>query len=158
MISSILDEMLDFLSSECFKRRVKVERSYEDEQLMILADSRQLRQVFLNLILNSLDAMDGCEGGTLSVSTWQRDSYLLLAIADTGFGIPREHLEHIFDPFFTTKSNGTGLGLSIVRDIITEHNGTITFDSVVGVGTRCTLRFPLCRSSKATPESVGYQQ
>jgi signal transduction histidine kinase len=86
--------------------------------------------------------MDG-HGGTLSVNTTKQDSRLVVTITDTGPGIPKEHLSHIFDPFFTTKPHGTGLGLSIVQRIITEHHGTITFDSQLHHGTCCTLAFPL---------------
>jgi signal transduction histidine kinase len=141
-IAQLLDETLGFLSNDCLKRQIRVQRAYGDGAETIHADPQQLRQVFLNLLLNSLDAMDG-SGGTLSVTTAHHDSQLTITLTDTGCGIPKEHLDHLFDPFFTTKEHGTGLGLSIVQGIIREHGGTITFDSQVGQGTRCTLTFPL---------------
>lgn len=136
-VARLLDETLDFLSSERLRRRVEVERSYDTDDT-IQADPQQLRQAFLNLFLNSLEAMDGI-GGRLSVSTRKTDNQLTVTIEDAGKGIPKEHLDRIFDPFFTTKHHGTGLGLSVVQSIIKEHGGTITIDSQVHQGTRCTV-------------------
>ena len=140
-VSRLLDETLDFLNSEALRRRVEIERAYDGADA-IQADPQQLRQVFLNLFLNSLEAMNG-SGGKLSVATTRQGSQLAVTIEDTGPGIPNEHLEHLFDPFFTTKPHGTGLGLSIVQGIITEHRGTIAFTSEPHRGTTCTLTFPL---------------
>ena len=141
-VSQLLEETLEFLSSDCLKQRIQIERAYGSDGATIQADHQQLRQVFLNLLLNSLEAMDG-NGGTLSVSTTKQDARLAVTITDTGPGIPNEHLPRLFDPFFTTKPTGTGLGLSIVHRLVTEHRGTITFDSPLRHGTRCTLTFPL---------------
>ena len=140
-IAKLLDETLDLLNSETVRRRIEVERAYGATDA-IQADPQQLRQVFLNLFLNSLEAMNG-SGGRLAVSMRREGSRLTVAIEDSGAGISKEHLSHIFDPFFTTKSAGTGLGLSIVRSIITEHHGTIAFESQPHHGTTCTLTFPL---------------
>jgi len=168
-VSQLLNETLEFLSSEALRRRIEITRTYDDTDT-IQADPQQLRQVFLNLFLNSLEAMtppparlpggpapDGAapplvvatgggvngSGGTLSVTTARHGSNITVTIRDTGKGISKEHLNHIFDPFFTTKSNGTGLGLSIVQSIVTEHRGTIVFESQPDQGTTCTLIFPL---------------
>ncbi len=141
--SKLLDETLDVLSNECLTRRVEVRRAYTTEDI-IQADPQQLRQVFLNLFLNSLEAMNG-HGGRLVVSTARQDRSLTVTIADSGCGISKEQLTHIFDPFFTTKSSGTGLGLSIVHGIIKEHRGTIAFDSDGHSGACCTMTFPLGR-------------
>ena len=102
----------------------------------------QLQQVFLNLFLNARDAMP--RGGWLSVSTRVDDGRAVAEIADTGSGIPAEHLARIYDPFFTTKAigRGTGLGLSITYGIVHEHGGSIRCDSAVGQGTRFTLALP----------------
>jgi len=140
-VSQLLNETLEFLSSEALRRRIEITRTYDNTDT-IQADPQQLRQVFLNLFLNSLEAMNG-SGGTLSVTTARRDSNITVTIHDTGKGISKEHLNHVFDPFFTTKSNGTGLGLSIVQSIVTEHRGTIAFHSQPTRGTTCTLTFPL---------------
>jgi len=113
----------------------------------------ELQQVFLNLFLNARDAMPS--GGWLSVGTRVEGDRVVAEVADTGSGIPSEHLARIYDPFFTTKSigRGTGLGLSITYGIVQEHGGTIRCDSAVGHGTRFTLALPAApavqRSSRA---------
>jgi len=103
----------------------------------------KLQQVFLNLFINARDAMP--TGGWLSIATRVAHGAAIVEVSDTGAGIPSEHLARIYDPFFTTKTigQGTGLGLSITYGIVQEHDGTITCDSAVGVGTRFTLSFPL---------------
>jgi hypothetical protein len=103
----------------------------------------QLQQVFLNLFLNARDAMP--RGGWLSVATRVEGDRIVAEVADTGSGIPSEHLARIYDPFFTTKSigRGTGLGLSITYGIVHEHEGTIGCESAVGQGTRFILKLPM---------------
>jgi signal transduction histidine kinase len=109
----------------------------------------QLQQVFLNLFLNARDAMPS--GGWLTASTRIEDGQVVAEVADTGSGIPPEHLARIYDPFFTTKAigRGTGLGLSITYGIVHEHDGSIRCDSAVGQGTRFTLTLPLSASMAA---------
>jgi signal transduction histidine kinase len=140
-LSQILDETLEFMNAEALRRRVEIERDYRD-QGTIQADPQQLRQVFLNLFLNSIEAVNGT-GGKVSITTTRQGSRITVAIHDTGRGIAKENLGRVFDPFFTTKSNGTGLGLSVVQSILTEHHSTIAFESHPNHGTTCTLTFPL---------------
>ena len=109
--------------------------------------------MFLNLFLNARDAMP--RGGWLSVATRVEGDRIVAEVADTGSGIPSEHLARIYDPFFTTKpiGRGTGLGLSITYGIVHEHEGTIGCESAVGQGTRFTLTLPMApaveRASRA---------
>jgi two-component system NtrC family sensor kinase len=86
-------------------------------------------------------------GGVLTVRTWSDDDLANVEVADTGQGIPAEHLARIYDPFFTTKMarKGTGLGLSVSYGIVKEHGGNIEVQSQPGVGTRFRLEFPLSR-------------
>jgi two-component system NtrC family sensor kinase len=125
------------------------------------ADFGQLRQAFVNVLLNACEAMP--KGGTLRVVTrtvrlpgdggggplspsgkaGPAVEFAEVAISDTGQGIPPEDLSKIFDPFFTTKEKGTGLGLSVVYGILEKHGGKILVESRVGQGTTVTLRFPL---------------
>jgi len=102
----------------------------------------KLQQVFLNLFLNARDAMP--KGGWLTVATGVDNGHVVAEVADTGPGIPSEHLSRIYDPFFTTKSigKGTGLGLSITYGIVREHEGTLTCQSAVGQGTKFTVALP----------------
>jgi PAS domain S-box-containing protein len=109
----------------------------------IWAEGERLQQVFLNIILNAIDAMP--EGGKLKIRLSQSDDQAVIKIEDTGTGIKDQHLPHIFDPFFTTKGigKGTGLGLSISYAIIKEHEGNLTVESQVGKGSLFTLYIPM---------------
>ncbi|RMH35363.1 MAG: GHKL domain-containing protein [Nitrospirae bacterium] len=111
--------------------------------LEIMAKPQEILQVFVNLLTNAIQAMNG--RGTLTITTWKEKQWAKVAIRDTGCGIPPEHLDKIFEPFFTTKPPGigTGLGLHNVRWIVKKYFGHITVDSQVGKGTTFTLEFPL---------------
>ena len=110
----------------------------------IKASITELQQVFLNLINNSIQAMEQ-DGGKLTISCQQDGDTVLVSVADTGSGIPAVNLKRIFDPFFTTKpvGKGTGLGLSICFGIIHQMDGDIDVESTVGKGTRFNIRLPL---------------
>lgn len=103
-------------------------------------DREQLKQAFLNLILNALQAMP--DGGTLTIATELVDGQLRIRFTDTGQGIPQENLERIFNPFFTTRQEGTGLGLAITHRIIQGHGGRIEAQSRLGEGTTFTVIIP----------------
>ncbi len=111
----------------------------------IQGDSNKLEQVFVNIIVNALQAMP--EGGVLTVRTRVAESrrFIEIEISDTGCGIPQEHLSKLFDPFFSTKKagEGTGLGLSVTLGIVERHNGTIDVQSKVGEGSTFTVRLPV---------------
>ena len=106
-------------------------------------DVPQLKQVFLNLVTNALDAMP--HGGTLAVTTARDGDFVRIDFQDTGSGIPEANLSRIFDPFFTTKPavKETGLGLSVSLGIIHSHGGTIDVRSEVGNGSTFSVRLPI---------------
>jgi len=104
------------------------------------ADPRQLRQVFWNLLNNSVQAMP--EGGPISVRVEKRSREVEVQIEDTGVGISIDKLDRIFDPFYSTKKNGTGLGLALVHRIIEEHHGRMHVVSDPGEGTRISVILP----------------
>jgi len=139
------------ITRNLWKYGIEVERDFQAVPDIFCAPSR-LNQVFINLVTNAVQAMDG--KGTLSIGTSARGDWVEVTIQDTGCGISQENLTKIMDPFFTTKpvGKGTGLGLSIVHQIIEEHEGQLLVDSKVGVGTRFTLGFPVRRSG-AGPKS-----
>ncbi|WP_456325875.1 sensor histidine kinase [Desulfonauticus submarinus] len=116
----------------------------------IYGSPSELQQVFLNLINNSIDAIDSHNGGLINISTKRQKDSILCSIFDTGCGIPKANLSRIFDPFFTTKpvGKGTGLGLSICYGIIKKMGGDIKVESEVGKGTTFTLSFPIKYTTK----------
>ncbi len=122
---------------------VASERSFDRRIPSTMADPMQIKQVFLNLILNAVEAMNG--KGTLRVETMynETDHAIEIVIADTGKGIDNEHIENLFHPFFTTKPKGTGLGLAISKRLIEEHGGTISVQSMPGRGTTFTIKLPV---------------
>jgi signal transduction histidine kinase len=108
----------------------------------IWAQGERLQQVFINIILNAIDAMP--HGGALKIELAESGAEAVIRISDTGHGIKEQHLPHIFDPFFTTKGvgKGTGLGLSISYAIVQEHEGRISVESEVGKGTTFVIVIP----------------
>ena len=109
---------------------------------VIAADPMQLRQAFLNIVMNSCEAVK--EGGRIAVMTkfLENEEAVMVSVTDNGIGIEGDNLTRIFDPFFTTKEKGTGLGLSVVYGIINSHRGTVKIDSTPGAGTTVTMKLP----------------
>jgi len=115
------------------------------EDLIVVVDAQRLQEVFLNLLLNAIQAIQEPPGEIkISAGLDPAAQEVVITVTDTGIGIPKEHLDNIFDPFFTTKEIGlgTGLGLSIVYGIIEKHQGHISVESRPGEGTRFTIRLP----------------
>ncbi len=139
----LLRGMFDFLQFQIEKAGIKLQVLFAPHEFSIYGDVDQLQQLFMNIMINAIQAM--AEGGTLTVrtrrSTSEEEPLLEVEVRDTGAGILPEHLERIFDPFFSTKTDrgGTGLGLSIVQDIVKKHGGQISVESKVGSGTTFTI-------------------
>lgn len=131
------------ITKNLLKYGIEVEREFDEVPDILCAPSR-VNQVFINLVTNAAQAMDGA--GTLKIATYaDGDGWVHVEVRDSGCGIPQENLDKVLDPFFTTKpvGQGTGLGLSIVRRIMDEHQGRLMIDSKEGVGTQITLSFPV---------------
>lgn len=123
------------------KQSIEIDLRLAQDLPMIRADAEQLKQVLLNLLINSGQAM--ASGGRIVIRTAvETPGKVTVSVADDGCGIPPEHIEKIFDPFFSTKPAGTGLGLAVVNRIIHEHNGTIVMKSEPGKGTTVTIQLP----------------
>jgi signal transduction histidine kinase len=144
-VNAIIGDVLSLLEHQFRGSRIQVRRDLAPAA-PIRGFEYKLQQVFLNLFLNARDAMP--KGGWLSVSSSVSGGVVTVEVADTGSGIPSEHISRIYDPFFTTKTDGrgTGLGLSVTYGIVQEHGGALTCDSAVGQGTRFTLTLPAVRS------------
>ena len=121
---------------------VQVVMERDGSEAVCLGDPEKLKQVFLNMVLNAVEAMEG--GGKLMVRVLPDPdpAFLRIQFEDTGCGIPRSEVRHIFDPFFTRKPGGTGLGLSVSNQIVEAHGGRIDVESTPGVGTIFTVRLP----------------
>ena len=140
-IGEVLAETLELLEPMLQDRQVELFADIPQEPLLILGDSDQLKQVFLNLLKNAVEAMDGV--GTIRIRVGVEERQVLVSIEDDGPGIPPEMEDKIFDPFFSTKSQGTGLGLAISRSIIQDHGGSITLRSAVPRGATAIVALPL---------------
>ncbi|MCX6560973.1 MAG: ATP-binding protein [Candidatus Aminicenantes bacterium] len=137
-----LDESLNLVSFQARAKGVVARREFGAEPLFVQGDRSQLKQLFLNILLNAIQAMPG--GGELRVEAAVKPvRKVLVSVIDTGEGIPEENLDRIFDPFFTTKKSGTGLGLSICYNIVKSHGGDIEVKSRAGQGTTILIHLPL---------------
>ncbi|WP_281184972.1 cache domain-containing protein [Trichlorobacter lovleyi] len=140
-VTLLLDEILDRIGHQMPLKSFIIERDYRSFSCLLEGDREQLRQVFTNLILNALEAMEGA--GTLTVGAASAPSGLCtITVTDTGPGITPEQRERLFTPFFTTKQNGTGLGLAISWGIVRSHGGTIEAHSAPGAGARFVVTLP----------------
>ena len=140
-IEEIMQETLLLIGPEARAHSVVVVRKWAKELPQVWADGTQIKQVFLNLLLNALQAMP--QGGQLAIRLYVSGGNLLTAISDQGEGIPAEVRAKLFEPFFSTKQGGTGLGLSISQRIIEGHNGRLRLFSKPGAGTSVVIRLPL---------------
>ncbi len=143
-INDIIETSINLIQYDKRAKDIAIVSDLAPELPCILVDGNQLSQVFVNLILNAIDAMP--DGGTLSVSSVLRGDEIRVKFRDTGIGISPEDISRIFDPFYTTKEKGTGLGLSVSYTMLRKMNGTMTVESEVGHGTTFTIRLPARRS------------
>jgi len=144
-INEVVEESLAILQTKLKKGNITsvFERAQGLPRLRI--DIHQIQQVLINLVLNSIQAME--KGGTLTIRTFpENDGGVGVELRDTGVGIPKPHLKKIFDPFFTTKSEGTGLGLSISLKILEKHGASIDVISEIDKGSAFTIHFPGAKS------------
>jgi signal transduction histidine kinase len=145
-INGILDGMILLVSTETKSKRIDIFKDYAKELGPITIDREQMKQVFLNMLLNAIEATP--EKGKIYVRTRsytkpEGEPYIQIEFTDTGCGIRPEDLEDIFIPFFTTKEKGSGLGLSISNQIVQDHKGYIDVESQVNKGTSFFINLPL---------------
>jgi len=141
-LREILEKTLLLLSPQAHRLGVKVEQEVPKDPLFLMIDPDQIRQAFMNIGVNALEAMP--DGGTLRIKIWENGKgKVIIQFSDTGKGIPKEIRGRIFDPFFTTKERGTGLGLPIAQRIVTEHGGEINVEGEEKGGTTFTISLPI---------------
>ncbi|MBI5050067.1 MAG: HAMP domain-containing protein [Nitrospirae bacterium] len=139
-INNLIDRVLSLSTFDLQNYRINVHKDMIETLPTVKADRSLLEQVFLNLIINSIEAMP--DGGEIRISGKTDDGFVEVMLWDKGIGIPSSMKSKVFDPFFTTKVNGTGLGLSIAYNIVKAHKGKIFFDSTEGAGTVFTVKLP----------------
>ena len=135
----LVQDTLNLIEGDLIRKDLRVNVDIAPDIPKVMIDPDKFKQVFLNLYLNAVDAME--KGGTLTVEARREEETrgVRITISDTGRGIKGEDLPHIFDPYFTTKSSGTGLGLAIVHKIVESHGGKIRVRSREGMGTQVTI-------------------
>ncbi|MCR3921299.1 MAG: ATP-binding protein [Firmicutes bacterium] len=136
----ILEEIFLLIESKSLLENVKLRKRYAEQLPLVQADPAQIKQVFLNIATNAIQAMP--IGGQLTISTMARDCKAIIQFTDTGCGMDEKQLTRIFHPFYTSKESGTGLGLTISFRIIESHGGRIYVESSLGKGTTFTIEIP----------------
>jgi signal transduction histidine kinase len=153
-VHQAIEDVLALANKRIERGKVRIVRAYDRSMPLINAAENQLKQVFLNLAINAVEAMP--KGGELTVQTQAGQEWLTIVFQDQGVGLSRQARLHLFEPFYTTKTKGTGLGLSISYGIVEQHGGTIEVESQKGQGTRFTVKLPRSRSaSENRPVSTG---
>ncbi len=147
-ICHLIEQTLDLLNNKLITNKITINTLFENKDILINIDSKQIKQILLNIFLNAIDAMPN--SGTLTVKTNVIPAHVgiqiyqyTLEIIDTGHGIDPKDLSHIFDPFFSKKDKGTGLGLAITQGIVENHGGKIHVESKLNHGTTFRIELPL---------------
>ena len=147
-LNTTVEHAVMLARQQVLSRPIKIELHKEPQLASVEHDSDQIHQVILNLLLNSVQAIDGA--GLVRVLLASKKDKALISVTDSGRGISPEHLPFIFRPFYTTKGNGTGLGLSLARRIVEDHHGRIEVQSEMGKGTEFLITLPLRQVREAT--------
>lgn len=138
-INKLIEEVLLIINKYASKNNIEIDFE-KDREAIIMGDTEKLKQVFINIILNSIQSMEN--GGWIKINTEVSDIGVNISFKDTGIGISKENLNKIFNPFFTTKDQGTGLGLSVSNRIIQDHRGYMTVDSIENKETLVAIFLP----------------
>jgi len=159
-VNAVLDGMILLVSTETKKKQINISKNYATDLPLVQIDREQIKQVFLNVLLNAIQATP--DNGRITVKTRAftkpgGEAYAQIEFTDTGCGIPGEHLEEIFNPFFTTKNTGSGLGLSISHQIVQDHRGYINVESQLDKGSSFFVNLPVKqdRFKRRKEESEG---
>ncbi len=150
-VNQVIIDSLRLVECQAIFQNIVVIKELDPDLQMIMADHNQLKQVFINVLINAGQAMQDLEHGELKILTMNNEesgSGIVVRISDSGSGVPKELLGKLFDPFFTTKgTGGTGLGLSVSYGIIQAHGGTIKVESALGAGTTFIITLPFSQSN-----------
>lgn len=150
-LNEVIDEVLTLLSYTINKNAIKLKINIMTNDILAPYNKDNLKQVFINLILNAIDALksnEEKEKNVIEIKIEKKSNFAIVDISDNGIGISRKDINLIFDPFYTTKEGGTGMGLSIVFNIIKNSGGEITIESDVNKGTTVSLMLPIIEERK----------
>jgi signal transduction histidine kinase len=153
-VDDVIERSLLLMQEQLRLRGIEVELDLSPDELIVLGNSIQLEQVFINLLTNARDALAESRGKTIRIATSADADWIRIRFSDTGPGIPKELEQRIFDPFFTTKEvgTGTGLGLSITYSIVKEHRGNIEVEPHRGRGANFLIELPVMKA--LPPEAI----
>jgi two-component system sensor histidine kinase HydH len=154
-LEEIVDYSLKLLEPEFSQKKIKIEKSFEPDLPKAEVDRDQISQAFLNLILNSLESIEGEGKIKVSLKKMGEPHALAITLMDTGRGIGREDLGKVFEPFFSTKRKGSGLGLAIVHQIVEGHGGDIAVESQEGMGTTFRITLPVSKKIGVPSSKLG---
>jgi len=155
-VNTLLQGCISLVEKQALFHNIKVTTDLDNDLPMVILDPSQVERVFLNLIIDAADAMDGNGDLHLSTKHNKEKKCVEIRVQDTGHGISKANMEKIFDPFFTTKEtgHGVGLGLAITYGIVKEHKGNIFVESEAGKGTTFTISFPLSKVKSGTVNGI----
>lgn len=138
-INEIINSVINLFGTEAFKKSIRIEVNISETDNIIYCVKNQIKQVFINLIKNAIEALDG---GNIYIAARRFNKEIKIEVKDNGPGIPKESLSKIGEPFYTTKEKGTGLGLMVTYFIIQNHKGSIDVESQIGEGTTFIITLP----------------
>lgn len=142
-VNAVLEDVIDNFIPIFKEKNINYEVDIASDFFYINGDYNRLTQVFINIIKNSIEALDPKRVGNIKISSKVKDKWVIICIEDNGIGLSKEQLEKLGEPFNTTKPNGTGLGITLSKEIIKAHNGEINYFSKFNKGTTVEIKIPL---------------
>jgi signal transduction histidine kinase len=147
-INMVLEDVTDNFIPILKDKNIIGDFNISENSVYMYGDYNRLTQAFINIIKNSVEAIDSNRGGTIKIYTQLSTESIKITVVDNGMGISKENMKRISEPFFTTKCRGTGLGVSLSFEIITGHGGTIEYDSEEGRGTSVEINLPIIKEKR----------
>ena len=146
-INMLIEDVIKKERSLIENKNIKLKLNLIDDEIYINGDYNRLSQVLINIIKNSIEAIDN-DNGIIKIKNIIKNNYINIIIEDNGYGISEKNLKMIKEPFYTTKNKGTGLGVSVSDEIVKAHNGILIYDSKESRGTKVTIKLPLMKGDK----------
>jgi signal transduction histidine kinase len=140
----LIEDTLTKLEPLLKENNIDLNLSLIDDEIFVNGDYNRLSQVLINIIKNSIEAIDDNKKGKINISTKVKNNKYYLLVEDNGIGMNKDVLSKMKDPFYTTKKRGSGLGVSLIYEIIEAHNGKVEYSSEYGKGTKVSIQIPIC--------------